>query len=329
MKKFPFAIRLSLISAGLVTGAMLAAAVTPLITSPPTANDTVVNFDGLDVGVGISGVDGEFEIEPNGQVYLDNDIPGPFTLDANGYLSPLPFGFTAGSENAGLFSEGFYMGLMGRVVPSAGGFFGRIGVEGRVTAELPSGGTETARGFAGYLQYDPALGADIENDIDFASLPAGPTTEIRDDYVRISKGIPWAFYTEDMSKFDEDVKIAGNLVPESGTVTFLDNDGPVSDPVFVVSSDLFADSVTAHDFIATDDLESQFSRPYNYKAFNYSGNNNNQVFSKNAYCPAGSIRLGCSGGVFYDSHAPNSSPYIGSTTLENDLGVEHLCFRGN
>jgi|GEM_PF-5384980 len=313
---FPHLTKIMLIAIGIVGGAAAAIAVTPLVSNTPTLNDTVVNFNELDVGVGAP-VDGTLNIENNGKFIVNNSIPGDFNVDESDNLTPLPYGFDIISENAGIHSRGFYSGLRGRATQNAW-LYGRIGVEGRVTAANPTSGLiSTARGFAGYLEYEPLLMAptNTENNIDIDTLPSSVSNLLQSHYVRISQGNPWGFYTVNAAKFNDDVEITGVLSADPGPLSFSDYTGPRSDPVLEVgpsTADLIAETITAEDFVATDDLSSQFfvrtaSDPFN-------DHSNGSVFGESIYCPqtpTPSIRLGCGGGVVYDTHAPNHTTYLG------------------
>ena len=317
-KKSPFIVNFILITIGVLGGAILAIAVTPLLPYPPSVNSTVVNFDALNVGVGMPEVDGTLQIQNSGKFVANHNIPGEFTTDENGYLLPLRFGFDVFSDNAGIHSIGHYLGLRGRTGQSEG-LFGRVGVEGRIIAPQQAlAGLSTVRGFAGYLEHDPSLSPTVENDIDLSNplFTTSPSSSLLDDYVRISKGIPWAFYTENESKFNDDVQLTGNLVADPGPLTFGPNNGTALN--INSNGDLIADTITAADFEIRDDLESQFSIVSAAKPFNHSSTVDNQVFSKNVYCPSGSIRLGCSGGVVVDTYAPAYTPYIGATQVSNN-----------
>lgn len=313
-----------LVISGVLGGAFIAIAVTPLVTSPPTTNDTVVNFDSLRVGYFVGNVDGRYETNPLGQTFLNHLFqvnPSPFTTDVvDGNLLPLRFGANIDSENAGLYSLGHYIGLMGKAL-QANGLFGRVGVEGRVTG--PSG---TARGFAGYLEYDPALTPTIENSVNIGALADNPGNNLFDDYIRISKGIPWAFYTENQSKFKSAVTIAGQLTAENEPLTFADLIGPVSNPVVEINptlagvdGNLIADTIYAEDFIATDDLSEQFFMAGASEDF--AGKSDYQVFSATAFCSSDdnltAIRLGCGGGLVGTQPAPTNTPYLGTKQVSN------------
>lgn len=317
--KFSKSVNLFLILAGVLGGALLAIAVTPLVTYPPTSNDTLVNFDELYVGSPpIEDSDGFLNTSATGQTFFTNQFltnPSPFTTDENGYLLPLRFGADISSENAGLYSLGHYIGLLGKSM-QANGLFGRVGAEGRVT-----GPGATVRGFAGYLEYDPSLNPTVENNINMASLPSSsPSTTLLDDYIRISKGIPWAFYTENQSKFKNDVTITGQLTAENEPLVFADMAGPVSDPVVEINAsdagtpgNLEADEIIAEDFIATDNLSGQFFRRSASRAFN--DYDDFDILTKDVYCPStptSSIRVGCDGGLISDSDAPTNTPYLGA-----------------
>lgn len=309
--KFSKSVNLSLVIGGILGGALIAIAVTPLVQYPPTTNDTVVNFDALRIGYFLGEVDGRYETATNGQTFLTHFLPGLFTTDEAGYLLPLRFGTEIDSENAGLYSLGHYVGLMGRAVLS-NGLFGRVGVEGRVT-----GPSSQARGFAGYLEYDSSLNPTTENDINIDSLPsASPSVALLNDYIRISKGIPWAFFTENKSKFKEDVLITGQLIADTEPIVFADETGPISNPVVEINpfnstqGDLEADRITAQDFIATDDLSSRFFMVSDTENFN--GKANNAVFPVDVECPwlpYRTIRLGCGGAVL---GSQGGAPYLGA-----------------
>lgn len=323
LKNLSKSVNLFLILAGVLGGALIAIAVTPLVTNPPTTNNTVVNFDSLFVGAPpISGVDGFLNARTDGQTFLSNQFlanPSPFTTDESGYLVPLRFGAEISSENAGLYSLGHYIGLLGKSM-QADGLFGRVGVEGRVT-----GPGATVRGFAGYLEYDPSLTPMVENGINIGTLTDNPGNNLFDDYIRISKGIPWAFYTENQSKFKNGVTIAGQLTAENEPLTFADLTGPVNNPVVEINrtsagvdGDLIADSIYANDFIATDDLSGQFFMAGASEDF--AGKSAGQVFSATAFCSDDSptaIRLGCGGGLVGNTPAEANTPYLGTIQFSN------------
>ena len=203
---------------------------------------------------------------------------------------------------------------MGKTV-QANGLFGRVGVEGRV-----SGPNALARGFAGYLEYDTSLNPTVENNIDIDNLSTTSTSvALLDDFIRISKGIPWAFYTENQSKFKDDVTITSQLIAETEPLVFSDTSGPVSDPVVEInptasgSGSLEPNSIIANDFIATDDLAAQFFMREAREDFN--DYDDYEVFDAIVDCPPTptvSIRVGCDGGVIASSASPTNTPYLGS-----------------
>ncbi|MDP4008542.1 MAG: hypothetical protein Q8P68_05120 [Candidatus Peregrinibacteria bacterium] len=335
-KTFSKSVNLFLIISGILGGAAFAIAVAPFALNPPSANTTVVNFPAFKIGYDMDDVDGDLYINSIGQTLFNSDLPDPFTTDENGNLLPLRFGFDINSANAGLYTLGNYMGL--KASPTQGeGLFGRVGVEGRVTATQATGGTGTARGFAGYLEYDPSLNPTVENDINFSTLPNSPNNSLFDDFIRISKGIPWAFYTENKSKFKDDVEITGNITSRNEPITFADLSGPVSDPVVQMNNgDLVLDDVFADNFSATGDLSEQFflqtSDPALSMLQTYPNGNQRpdlQIISAIIYCPLNptpSIRLGCGGAVITPNPTVSSAPYLGEEQI-SDRGCKSYARR--
>lgn len=325
-KPFLKTINLFLIISGILGGAAFAIAIAPFALNPPTANTTVTNFPAFRAGYNMNDVDGDFYINSIGQAIFNSELPDPFNIDGNGYLLPLRFGFDINSANAGIHNLGHYLGLRASSTQS-GGLFGRVGAEGRVTATQATGGTGVARGFAGYLEYDPSLNPTVENGIDFSALPSGsPSVSLLDDFIRISKGIPWAFYTENKSKFKDDVEITGNITSRNEPITFSDLSGPISDPVVQINNgDLALDSVVADDFSVTSDISGQFflrtSDPNLSMLQTYSNGNQRpdyQIISATIYCPqtpTPSIRLGCGGAVITPNTTASNAPYLGEEQL--------------
>ncbi len=281
----------------------------PLIIAP-IDNDTIANLESIQLGEP-SQTNGVFNVLSTGVVTETHTSSGAMSLDASQNLSPLPFGMEIISQKGGIKGTGPSYGIRGKA-PLANGLFGRIGVEGRVTARQPNNQVATVRGFAGYLEYLPTLGASIENNIPLATL-TGAQNALLDDFVRISKGVAWAFYTPDKSKFVGNVGIFGNIVavPPSSPLTFTQPSTATVPALEVLNGNVTVGSLYVDDFDMTDDLENEFSMQVGAKAFNHSSTTVDQDFSKDVSCPADSIRLGCSGGIVDPDDVTLFSPFIG------------------
>ena len=303
----------SLIILSFIAGSALAVANVNFATPTPGPNDTKPHFEQLNVDNENDG--GYFETQASGGILNHADLPGSVGIDAGGLVVLPEINSEVISSHAGIRGIGL-LGIRGQNGYNDGSestyTYGRFGLEGIVRTA-----SNEVRGYVGFLEYDEnASGTVISGNI--------PTSQMASDtnahYVPISQGIPWAFYTEDNSKFG-DVEVTGSIVADPDAVNAVEFDTDI---------DIHGRTLVFGEVENLDDIE--ITEPL-WVNQSYSGQPEtepmNQVFMHAKYfrsdvnqttsltpvtevtsCPVGSIRVSCQLRV---DHPTNSSPFRGVT----------------
>ena len=242
---------------------------------------------------------------PTGYTEIRSDYPGSIEVE-DGFVSDPPFSIKVNSTGGGAYNEGYYFGAhVQNAWASKGAMYGRIALEGSNFAPQTVGVPKEVRGFAGFMEY-AGPPATVEGNHDFASLNQTVQNQHQFDYLRISQGNPWAFYTRDDAKILGTIEVEGNIVPTDGTLEIpsLETLGDLE-----LSSD--SGGISAEDFEITDDISGQFYWIEEFiQPFFYT---NGAYMTVTVSCNSTDhILLSCSGGFVNDDDVPLHSPYMGA-----------------
>lgn len=260
--------------------------------TPPDSNTTRPDFEYLTVD-NLEDT-GKFDSHSNGRLTGNSILPGSIAADGPDIVMPSVNNQVV-SNSAGMIG----LGVSGIRAQNnqADGYYGRFGLEATVRDQ-----NEEARAYVGYLEYYDGGGTEAE-DVD-ASLMEGGGQGIQ--YVPLTKGIPWAFYTDGNSKL-ADVDIEGSIISDPDGV-YVDGQpepyyGIVIQDELTIHGDAMVNPIDGEllgvdDYVATEPMWNSggvqqvfmVSKSSSTYSANSSAGHKNLAVS----CPSGTVRLSCS-----------------------------------